>query len=68
MSSLLSQIARLLTDRDLCVRCLSLAINLEEDTTQTVVEALATSVLIINAMALCGWCKTVKKTLRMPTK
>jgi hypothetical protein len=66
--TIISQIGRLLTDRQLCMRCLSLAVNLEEDTAQTALEALAASVLIVEAWALCRWCKTTKKTFTMPLR
>ena len=66
MSSM-SHIARLLTNRELCIACMSLAADLDEDATQAALEALAASVLVIEAIALCRRCGTQKQTFRMPT-
>ena len=63
----MSQIAKLMTNREVCLRCVSLATDLDEDAAEAVVETLAASVLIIEAVALCQWCKEQKKTFRMPT-
>jgi hypothetical protein len=66
--SILPRISRHITDRNLCVRCLSLALELDEEATQAAIDTLATSVLIIKASALCASCNTEKPTLRMPTR
>ena len=66
MSSM-SHIAKLLTNRELCLRCTSLGAELDEDATQAALEALAASVLVIKAIALCRRCGALKQTFRMPT-
>jgi hypothetical protein len=64
----MSLIARLLTNREVCLRCVSRAAEVHEDAAQAVVEALAASVLVIEAVALCRCCEELKKTFRMPTR
>jgi hypothetical protein len=66
--SVMSRIARILTDRPLCLTCLSLAASMGEDGTQAALDALAASVLVIEAVARCGWCSTVKKTFTVPLR
>ena len=68
MDDLMAQLARLLIDRPLCIRCLSLAANLEEETAQRALDALAATVLVIGAVEACAWCRATKKTFRMPTR
>jgi hypothetical protein len=65
--TLMSQVAKLIVDSNVCLGCLSLALNLGEGETQAAIDELATSILIVRAAALCAWCKTVKQTLRVPT-
>jgi hypothetical protein len=68
MDDVMAQLARLLTDRPLCIRCLRLAANLEEDTARCALDALAATVLIIGAVEACARCKATKKTFRMPVR
>ena len=66
--SVMSQIARILTDRPLCLRCLSVAAGMDEEATQAALDALAASILVVEAAALCRWCNVVKKTFTMPLR
>ena len=66
--SVMSQIARILTDHPLCLSCLSLAAGMGEEATQAALDALAASVLVVEAMARCRWCNMVKKTFTVPMR
>ena len=65
--SIVSQIVSLVVDQQLCLRCLSVAADLDEDAARLALEALATTVLVIEEMAQCRWCGALKDTFTMPT-
>ena len=66
--SVMSQIARILTDRPLCLSCLSLTASMGEEGTQAALDALGASVLVIEAVARCCSCSVVKKTFTVPLR
>ena len=65
--SIESQIARLVVDQQLCLRCLSVAADLDEDAARLALKSLAATVLVIEETARCRWCGALEKTFTMPT-
>jgi hypothetical protein len=61
-------ITSLITDRPLCVTCVSAKAGVSEDVARAVLLTLAASLHVVTASSRCRECELVRETFTVPTR